>query len=248
MRVLGIETATWTASVAVMDGEQALAEQTRQAAGSHVVSLIPLLDEVLHAAGMPLSAVDLIAVSIGPGSFTGLRIGLSIAKGLALAARKPLVGVPTLSAMAYAAGPRDGKPLCPVLDARKHEVYAALFAWSAQGPMPIWGPAALAPDTLAERLKAPSVVFGEGVDEYRDIFRQRCGEGIELLPSKWAGPSAAAVAALGRAQFLRVGGDDADRLEPAYLRLSEAEESRQAVEITGFFETETKLTAGVKVS
>jgi tRNA threonylcarbamoyladenosine biosynthesis protein TsaB len=247
VRVLGIETATWTASVGVIDGGQALAERTRRAAGSHAVSLIPLIDEVLAAAGTPLSAIHLIAVSIGPGSFTGLRIGLSIAKGLALAASKPVVGVPTLTAMAHAAGPRDGVLLCPVLDARKREVYAAQFARSAEGLEPLWEPAVLTPEALAERLRPPCLVFGDGVDEYEPTLRRCCGDGIELLRSSQLAPSALAVAALAGARFLRRGGDDVARLEPAYLRLPEAEEGRQAIEIAPFSQPTPKLTAAAKV-
>src|SRR5689334_18463142 len=94
--------------------------------GSHARTLLPLIDNALAAARCELSDLDLIAVSIGPGSFTGLRIGLSVAKGLALATGLPAVGVPTLEAYANCAGARSGL-LCPVLDARKGEVYGAAF-------------------------------------------------------------------------------------------------------------------------
>src|SRR5262245_52075822 len=96
--------------------------------GSHARTLLPLIDAALAAAGVGLRQLDLLAVSIGPGSFTGLRIGLSVAKGLALATGLPVVGVPTLEAYALHVGPRPGL-ICPVLDARKGEVYGAVFRW-----------------------------------------------------------------------------------------------------------------------
>jgi tRNA threonylcarbamoyladenosine biosynthesis protein TsaB len=126
VRVLGIETATWTASVAIIDEAVTLTEQTLQQSASHGTALFPLVADALRAAETTLEAIDLLAVSIGPGSFTGLRIGLSMAKGLAMAADIPIVGVPTLEGLAVAA-PLRSHPLWTVLDARKGEVYAAGF-------------------------------------------------------------------------------------------------------------------------
>jgi tRNA threonylcarbamoyladenosine biosynthesis protein TsaB len=227
VRVLGIETATWTASIGIVEEETVLAERTRTAVGSHAISLLSLIDEVLAAARLSLSAVDLIALSVGPGSFTGLRIGLSVAKGIALGADKPVIGVPTLTALAYAVGPRAGT-ICPVLDARKHEVYAAAFEWSAGEVRQLWAPAVLTPEALAVRLRPPCLLCGDGVDEYESVFRQYGGERIETLPSSRLTPRAGAVALLGAQRFARSGGDDIHTLEPSYVRASEAEQNRSA--------------------
>ena len=223
--MLGVETATWTASVGVVDGREPLAELTRAAAGTHATSLIPLIRDVLVAAAQPLSALDLFAVSIGPGSFTGLRIGLSVAKGLAMATAKPVVGVPTLTALAHVVGPR-AHTVYPVLDARKREVYAAAFESPAGRPERLWGPEVLTPEALAERLRPPCVLCGDGVDEYESIFRQRLGGSVDLLPSSRLAPSALAVALLGAERFRRFGADDVAALEPAYIRPCEAEQKR----------------------
>ena len=184
--------------------------------GSHARTLLPLIDEVLAAGGVALRALDLLAVSIGPGSFTGLRIGLSVAKGLALATGLPVVGVPTLAAYADTAGPRPGL-VCPVLDARKGEVYAAAFHWpeepdrrrrgqaaalvasTAPTSRRCWSsmaecivaPVAVTPAQCAS-VRAPCTLFGDGVDAYAGLWRRALGEGGEAdstrgLAPEWGG-------------------------------------------------------------
>jgi tRNA threonylcarbamoyladenosine biosynthesis protein TsaB len=126
VHILGLDTATWKASVGLrLDGETA-AEKSRSADGSHAVSLLSLIDEVLQAGSCTVRDLDAVAVSGGPGSFTGLRIGLSVAKGLAYATGARLIAVSTLEALARTVAHLDAK-ICPVLDARKGELYAACF-------------------------------------------------------------------------------------------------------------------------
>jgi tRNA threonylcarbamoyladenosine biosynthesis protein TsaB len=222
---LGIETATWTASVAIIDEAHTLAERTLAGSTSHAVSLIPLVDEVLGAAGVRLSDVGLLAVSIGPGSFTGLRIGLSVAKGIALVNRIPVVGVPTLEALALAAGPCAGV-VHPVLDARKREVYAAAFRHSPRGLETVWDAMVCSAEQLAQRLQPPCTLCGSGVDTYGAVFRDRWGAAIELVPAGAIEPSAPAVARLGLAAFRQRGADGRDEVQPHYVRASEAERAR----------------------
>lgn len=226
MRVLGIETATWTASVALIDEISTLTEQTLPESSNHGTALFPLVDEALTAAGMSLGDIDLIAVSIGPGSFTGLRIGLSVAKGLALGRDLPVIGVPTLEALAWVAGPRPHL-LWTVLDARRHEVYAAAFAPSTRGGMAAaFPPSVCTAEHLAERLIPPCTVAGDGVDAYGEVFRTRWGTDIELQPAAKVPPSGAAVARLGLSRFRERGPDNVRGLEPYYVRPSEAERAR----------------------
>src|SRR5207244_11208452 len=128
---------------------------------SHTASLPLLVERVLSDAGLVLEDVEGIAVSIGPGSFTGLRIGLALAKGLAFAGGLPLVGVPTLEALAWVVDAAPGTSVCAALDARKREVYAALFALEAGGPRRLTPDLALAPEALAARLPRPCTVVGD---------------------------------------------------------------------------------------
>lgn len=227
MRALGIETATSIASVGIVVEGQVGAERALPMPGSHARTLLGLVDAALGAAGVGLRDLDLLAVSIGPGSFTGLRIGLSVAKGLALATGLPVVGVPTLEAYARAAGPRPGL-LCPVLNARKGELYAAAFRWRGAVPECVVAPAALAPERFAVLLRTPCTLVGDGVDAYAELWRRELGEAAELIPLAALPPSAAAVARLGAARAATLGADDLAALEPSYCRLSQAEAGRDS--------------------
>lgn len=226
VRVLGIETATWTASVAIVEDDQTVAERTLRDSANHGTALFPLVDEALHAADTSLADLDLIAVSIGPGSFTGLRIGLSMAKGLALSRRVSVVGVPTLEALAWAAEPRPHL-LWTVVDARKREVYAAAFD-PRRAMEQVVPPTVCTAETLAEQLQPPCTVLGDGVDTYSAVFRSRWGDDIELRSAAQVQPSGAAVARLGTARYRSHGADELSALEPCYVRPSEAERVRIA--------------------
>jgi len=224
VRALAIETATRIASVAIVVDDEPVAERSVPMSGSHARTLMPLVDAVLEQAGIGLGGIDLLAVSIGPGSFTGLRIGLAAAKGLALARRMPIVGVPTLEAYAQAAGERRGA-VCPVLDARKGEVYAAVFRWRGGELVGVRPATALAPERVARSLRPPCILVGDGVDAYTELWRGALGGAATLIPLDALPPSAAAVGRLGIARAGAGGPDDVARLEPQYCRLSEAESS-----------------------
>jgi tRNA threonylcarbamoyladenosine biosynthesis protein TsaB len=225
VRALGIETATSLASVGIVVGDRILAERALPMHGSHARTLLPLIDAALAAAGVGLRDIDLLAVSIGPGSFTGLRIGLSVAKGLALATGVPVVGVPTLEAYARTAGPRPGL-LCPVLDARKGEVYAAAFRWRGSEVECVAAANAVAPERFAASLREAATLVGDGVDAYAGLWRRELGEAAELIAFAALPPNAAVVAQLGMARAAAFGPDDLADLEPRYCRASEAEVTR----------------------
>lgn len=224
MRALGIDTATAIASVGLVTDDAVLV-RSRPMASSHARTLLPLIDEVLAGAGIPVADVDLLAVSIGPGSFTGLRIGLAVAKGLALATGVAVVGVPTLEAYAVALGARPGT-VWPVLDARKGEVYAAGYRWDGGTVHEVAAPAALPPAALATRLEPPATLVGDGVDAYAELWRTR--PGVTGVPFAAQPPAGAVVAGLGTVILARDGAADLRRLEPQYCRRSEAELHRDA--------------------
>ena len=227
MRVLGIDTATRTASAGVIDDDRLLAERSLAAGGSHAAALLPLIESVLDAAHLGIGDLDLLAVAIGPGSFTGLRVGLSVAKGLALACAKPIVGAPTLEAYARGLGPRAGL-VCPVLDARKREVYAAVFRWIGDELREVRAPDVVSPEDFASRLEMPCTLIGEGVDAYAALWRTCLGDAAELLSASALQPMGTVVARLGRLRYGAVGSDDLATLEPAYVRRSEAELGRHS--------------------
>lgn len=192
--VLGVETATrWTA-VGLSQGDEILAERSVWTRGGHASNLPELVSEVLEAARRSPDAFDCIAVSIGPGSFTGLRVGLGFAKGLALARAVPVVSVGTLSAMALAAE-TEGRIAC-CLDARKQEVYIAIFEVQEGRVAQVrLEPRALSPTEAAIRLRAEeaiSLVVGDGPERYPEL-----AEGRRWRPLDDRCPSGGRVAVLG---------------------------------------------------
>lgn len=219
---LGIDCATWTASVGVERRGAVLAESSRRVSGSHAAHLLDLIEATLDQAQLCLEDIDLIAVSLGPGSFTGLRIALSTAKGLAMTTGAALVGVSTLEALATVAAPRGGR-ICPVLDARKGEVYAAHFAAAGDRVTRLFDDCAVAPRDLAAVVGgAPCTLVGDAVDVYRSLWAEILPVAT-LLPFSEVFPSGATVARLGVETLRDEGPAEVARLEPRYCRKSEAE-------------------------
>lgn len=222
MRILGLDTATWTASVGLCIDDVVVSEKSELADGSHAVSLLSLIADVLDAGGCTVRDLDAVGVSSGPGSFTGLRIGLSVAKGFAYATGARLVAVPTLEALARTVAGHGGI-ICPLLDARKGELYAACFESSSRGLQRLTDDLLLTPEALLERLSTPCVILGDGVTAYATLLRSRLGAAATLLPCDSHGPRGGVIAAMARERLRAGGADDPSRLEPMYIRPSEAE-------------------------
>ncbi len=227
MLVLTIETSTPSEEVAVVDDGGVLAYERRVAGRGHADELLSAISAVLGQSGTPLERLDAIAVSIGPGRFTGLRVGLSTAKGLAAASGVPVLPAPTLEALAKSGGVFDGL-VCPMLDARRGEVYAGLFFGSA-GHGRILPDAALPPERLVERVTesaaGESVLFlGTGVAACGDLVRSSFGDRAVFPSPEIEAPSPIAVAEAALEAARRLTGDhhetatDLDALEPVYLR------------------------------
>lgn len=221
MRVLAIETATLTGGAALVDGERVLGESTLSVALTHSERLMPAVDRLLQDCGWAPADLEGLAVSVGPGSFTGLRVGLSTVKGLALALGIPIAPVPTLDALAWTL-PFAAVPVCPLLDARKGEVYLSLYHWADQGMVRDWDYLALPPEAAVARLSTPVVVLGDGVGPCQP-FLALLGPGARIAPPARRLPSPAVVGQLGHAMLLAGAGVSAEDLVPLYLRPSEAE-------------------------
>lgn len=225
MVVLGIESASSQGGVALVGREGLIAEYVLNVEATYAERLMPAVDRILQDARITISEVEGLAVSIGPGSFTGLRIGLSTVKGLALATGKSLVGVPTLQALAWSL-PYCRYPICPLLDARKKEVYCALFEHRGAELMRLMEDAALVPEALVERISQPTLFVGDGWRVYGTFLREALG-GLAISPPASRGASPAAVADLGRRRLLRGEKDSVEALVPRYIRPSEAELKRR---------------------
>lgn len=202
-----------------------LAEDVVSTSRSHMTLLPGLIERVLAHAGLGIGDVEGLAISIGPGSFTGLRIGLGLAKGLAFAGGLPLATVPTLEALAVVAGADPGQCVCAALDARKREVYAAVFDVGEAGALCRRGPdMALAPDALAAQLPAATVLVGDAASAYPETL----GPGLIVRPFETHHPRGGMVARLGARRLAAGEAVDVGTVEPVYVRPSEAELARNA--------------------
>ena len=223
MRVLGVETSTLAGGVALLDGDRVVGEYLLDVSMTHSERVITAIDRVLSDARWSLHDVDALAVAVGPGSFTGLRIGLSTVKGLAFALSIRIAAVPTLDAMA-AALPFAALPVCPVIGARKDEVYTSLYRWTGTDMRRQWDYLALPPDGLAARLSEPTIVLGHAALAIRSPHAR-------LAPAARRVPSAACVAQLGLERVRRGETVGAAELVPFYLRPSEAELKRRGAAV-----------------
>lgn len=216
--ILALDTATPVGSVALCAAEGLVVSRYFDVGLQHSQWLFVEIEAALEAAGADVDGLRAVAVSIGPGSFTGLRIGLSAAKGLCLAADKPLVAVSTLETLA-ARLPFARLPVCTVLDARKREVYTALYDTTAGAPVELAPPRAIAPAQLAEqRAGQPTIYTGDGAEVYRDLW----GSEALLAPPSCARPDAGTIGWLALAKLKAGATTDLDSVEPEYLRPPDA--------------------------
>lgn len=226
MMVLGVESSTPVASAALVSEEGLVGEITLNTGLTHSEQLLPLIDTLFAQTRKGLDQVEGIAVAGGPGSFTGLRIGMATAKGLAQARNLPLVGVPTLRALASVGAVYPGSLVSPVLNARKGEVYASLVRYQGEKEEVLQPDQAVTPRDWAGILKTyqePVLFVGDGVLVYRRIWEEELGERAHIPSSLELTARAARVAWLGRKMFLAGIQDDFFALKPIYIRYAEAE-------------------------
>ena len=225
MRILGIESASLTASVAVVTDDHLTAEYTIHHKKTHSQTLLPMIQEITVMTELDLKSIDAIAVSAGPGSFTGLRIGSATAKGLALALKLPIISVPTIDAMAYQCWRADCL-ICPIMDARRGQVYTGIYKFCNGEFMVCMESTAMEIERLMEILnqKRGSVLFlGDGVPVYKEKIQQLASIKIEFAPAFMGRQRAAAVAVLGMEYFKKGICEEASVHTPVYLRQSSAE-------------------------
>jgi tRNA threonylcarbamoyladenosine biosynthesis protein TsaB len=221
MRVLALETSTTAGGVALVEDGHLVGQCMLDIALTHSERLMAMVDRLLHDCRWLAAELGGLAVSIGPGSFTGLRVGAATAKGLALALGLPVAPVPTLDALA-ANLPFADVDVCPLLDARKGEVYLARYRWNGDTMERQSDYLALSPGAAVELLDPPVIVLGDGVSACRQYFG-RLGNGLKIAPPAQCAPSAAVVGQLGHAMLVSGAGVEGDELAPLYLRPSAAE-------------------------
>lgn len=221
-RILAIETVGFTGSVALAQGERLLTEQLLPREKRVAQTLAPTIQEMLAAQGWNVSELDLVAVAVGPGSFTGLRCGVTTAKVLAYAAKAQILGVDSLAVIAEGAPP-SCQELTAVLDAQRKQLFVATFARNEQGQMQPRDESRIVDiETWLASLLPGQAIAGPVLEK----LASRLPEQVQPLPSEYWAPRASGVASLAWRQFQAGQRDDLWQLVPKYLRASAAEEKR----------------------
>jgi len=230
MIILAADTGTSINTVAVCDDGRILAETIVETGRAHSEKLLVTVDWVLNEAGLTLNDVQLLAIGIGPGSFTGLRVGAAAWKGLACARNLPLAAVPSLDAMTRLA-PFHDEVVCPVLDARMHEVFAAVYEFEGGERRKTVEDSVCPLGEILDRIDAESPVFvGNGATLYHDSIVERVPAARFVAPALNV-PRASAVAAEAAALVKAGISTDAETVSPVYLRKSQPEEKKAKREV-----------------
>lgn len=224
MKILALDSSGPNCSVALLDETTVIANFNLNNGITHSETLVPLIDELLKFSNITISDVDAFACSIGPGSFTGLRIGIATIKGFALSLNKPVFSVPTLLSLAYNVPFFDGI-VCAVLDARNDNVYSALFKVNEKVEM--------ISDYITDNIKAlieelkkydSNILFvGDGASSFEEIFKNEFGPKAHFMPYHLNEQTAISVAKVAHDKAVANDLDTADTLKPLYLRKSQAE-------------------------
>jgi tRNA threonylcarbamoyladenosine biosynthesis protein TsaB len=186
VRILAIETSSRRGSVALLDGEQLIGSLEHEQPNSHAERLLPLVERLLSEVGWPKSSLDRLGVGVGPGSFTGLRVGIALAEGLSVGLDRPLIGVGSLWAMAFGALTESAGPCCALLDARREELFAAVYDRENRE---LAAPAAIPIQDLSAFLAANAVrsVVGEVAQGLSHGLVQISGPTLDLPHARWVG-------------------------------------------------------------
>lgn len=221
MKILGIESSTAAGSAAVLEGEVLRGEVWFSGAGAHSQRLLESVARVLEISGMDPGSLDAVAAGLGPGSFTGVRVALSTAKGLAFGLGIPIVGIPTLEALAAGAAHCCGL-VCPMVDARAQRVYTTLFRFSEGSMQQVEQEALrdLLPWLLG--LQEPVLFVGDGALAYRELIAETLGHWARFAPLESCLPRAATVARLGACRIRNGLREDLDLLAPRYAMEAKA--------------------------
>lgn len=226
MKILAIESSAMTASIAILTDEVLTAEYTVNYKKTHSQTLLPMIDEVCKMTETDINSLDCIAVSTGPGSFTGLRIGAATGKGIALALHKQMAAVPTLKAMAYNVYGTKSL-ICPVMDARRQHLYTGIYRFDEMGNLcEVLEQSLLSYEELAEKLNtlAEDVIFvGDGIEPARAVFEAELTCSYAFAPAHIRTQRASSVALAAQEMCAKGELVEAAQLKPNYLRPSQAE-------------------------
>lgn len=228
MKILAIDSSSLVATVAVVQDDIMVAEYTINHKKTHSQTLLPMIDEIVRMAEISLEDIDAIAVSAGPGSFTGLRIGSATAKGLGLVWKKPLIHIPTVDAMAYNLYGTD-KLICPIMDARRNQTYTGLYRFIDENFTTVMEQCATSIEELVSKineLKEKVIFVGDGIPVFKDYLDENLAVEHYYAPAHMNRQRAGAVAVLGAKYYNDGRVESAAEHGPDYLRQSQAERER----------------------
>lgn len=223
MKILALDTSTLVASCGVIDGDRLLGEYSLNQNMSHSENLVPMIKEVLRSLNLKIEDIDLYGVSIGPGSFTGLRIGVATVKAFAHLFNKPLVGVSTLEGLAF--NLPHNEIVVPMIDARRDRVYTGIYSWEEGRLKTIMRADVVEVDRLLEILKKYEkiVVNGDGFSLYKERIKSALGEGVNFSTIGQNLCKAASIGELALLKYQEGHVDNYYTLIPDYLRQTQAE-------------------------
>ena len=232
MKILGIDSSGLVATVAIQSDDILVGEYTIHNKKTHSQTLLPMIQDMLRMAEVPVEELDAIAVAAGPGSFTGLRIGAATAKGLGQALNIPLVAVSSLEGLAYNLAGADAL-VCPIMDARRNQAYYGIYDVSGELPVVVAEQDAAPIDTVLQKARETGremIFVGDGVPVFANRIAEEEGLAYRLGADNVRYQKASSVAVLGRKLMEQGKEMPAERFAPIYLRLSQAERERMEKE------------------
>lgn len=229
MRILALDTSTNVASVAILEDDVIIGEYSCNKGKTHSQRLMPMIQSLLEKVGLNATDMDAFSASIGPGSFTGLRIGVTTIKAMAFAAGKPVISVYTLDALAYNL-PMSKALICPIIDARNSQVFTAIYRFvngKLERLTDYLGIHIYELVDIIRLMEGEVVLLGDAYNMHKDYFVQELGERVSLAPPNIALAKAASVAVLARNAFLQGKVESCIDMVPFYLRKSQAEREKE---------------------
>lgn len=233
MRILAVDTSTNVASVAVLENDIIIGEYSCNKGKTHSQRIMPMIHNLLEAVGMKAEDMDAFAASVGPGSFTGLRIGVTTVKAMAFALEKPVISVHTLDALAYNL-PMSKDVICPIIDARNSQVFTAIYKFTEGKLERVTDYLGIHVSELVDKIKpmGGDVIFlGDASNMHKDYFVSELGQRVHLAPPNNSLARAASVAVLAGNKYSEGKFESCYDMIPFYLRKSQAEQEKERVQL-----------------
>ncbi|MCR1898902.1 tRNA (adenosine(37)-N6)-threonylcarbamoyltransferase complex dimerization subunit type 1 TsaB [Irregularibacter muris] len=227
MKVLALDTSSIVATAALVDEDRVIGEMIINHKKNHSEKLMPIIQNLLEEVEVEIKEIDAFGVCIGPGSFTGLRIGMATAKALAQVADKPMVGISTLEALAYNLPFSQGS-ICPILDAQRNQIYTGLYQWKNKELIALEKDQAIGAEEWIEKLKdreKPIILVGDGVAKFGALFQENLQGKIMIAPPPVRMPRASSIGSLALQRVQEGKAQHFKDISPQYLRKSQAEQN-----------------------